>query len=149
MKAHFASVHWSRVLLTGLLVSILALILNTVLLVAANSLGSQHNEIAGQVASWSTAILASLLVGISATRMAHEVERQAPLHGLLVGMVAALILFIFNPNVTNYIQGVHHGSIALLLMALGTFVLMVAAGWLGGTLGSPGHKRLVLGRLSI
>jgi len=41
---------------------------------------------------------------------------------------------LFNPDVTNFSQGTYHGRLVLLVRAVGTFFLMVAAGWLGGIL---------------
>ena len=139
MKAHFSHVHWGRILLTGVLIVILVVILNTVLFVLANNLwGSpSQSEIVFQVHYWSTSILAILLTVSGAIWVARTVEREAPLHGLLVGLVAALVLFIGSPAIT----GAYRGRLDLLMVALGTFFLMVAAGWLGGVLGSRGRKK--------
>lgn len=143
MKAQFSHMHWGRVLLTGVLIVILVVILNTVLFLLASSVWglSPQTEIVYQVASWSTSILAILLTVGGAVWVARKVEREAPLHGLLVGLVAALILFIFNPSLTNFFQGAYRGRLDLLVEALGTFFLMVAAGWLGGVLGSRGREK--------
>jgi len=132
MKALFSEVHWGRVLLTGILLVILDVILNTVLLLLATHIWSQPDQaqIAIQVSSWSSYILVILLTVGGAAWVARKVEREAPLHGLLVGLVVALILLILS---------VGFGS--PLLMALLTFDLNLAAGWLGGVLGSRGRKK--------
>jgi len=132
MKALFSDVHWGRVLLTGVLLVILDVILNTVLLLLATHIWSQSDQaqIAIQVSSWSSYILVILLTVGGAVWVARKVEREAPLHGLLVGLVVALILLILS---------VGFGS--SLLMALLTFDLNLAAGWLGGVLGSRGRKK--------
>ena len=132
MKALFSEVHWGRVLLTGILLVILDVILNTVLLLLATHIWSQPDQaqIAIQVSSWSSYILVILLTVGGAVWVARKVEREAPLHGLLVGLVVALILLILS---------VGFGS--PLLMALLTFDLNLAAGWLGGVLGSRGRKK--------
>ena len=132
MKALFSDVHWGRVLLTGVLLVILDVILNTVLLLLATHIWSQRDQaqIAIQVSSWSSYILVILLTVGGAVWVARKVEREAPLHGLLVGLVVALILLILS---------VGFGS--PLLMALLTFDLNLAAGWLGGVLGSRGRKK--------
>ena len=132
MKALFSDVHWGRVLLTGVLLVILDVILNTVLLLLATHIWSQPDQaqIAIQVSSWSSYILVILLTVGGAAWVARKVERDAPLHGLLVGLVVALILLILS---------VGFGS--PLLMALLTFDLNLAAGWLGGVLGSRGRKK--------
>ena len=132
MKALFSDVHWGRVLLTGVLLVILDVILNTVLLLLATHIWSQSDQaqIAIQVSSWSSYILVILLTVGGAAWVARKVEREAPLHGFLVGLVVALILLIIS---------VGFGS--PLLMALLTFDLNLAAGWLGGVLGSRGRKK--------
>ena len=132
MKALFSDVHWGRVLLTGVLLVILDVILNTVLLLLATHIWSQRDQaqIAIQVSSWSSYILVILLTVGGAAWVARKVERDAPLHGLLVGLFVALILLILS---------VGFGS--PLLMALLTFDLNLAAGWLGGVLGSRGRKK--------
>ncbi len=91
MKAQFSQMHWGRVLLTGVLVVILVVILNTVLLVLATHVWSQPDQaqIAMQVSAWST-----------------------------------YILLLGSP----------------VLRALVTFVLNMAAGFLGGVLGSRGRR---------
>jgi len=145
MKAQFSHVHWGRFLLTGVLIVILVVILNTVLLLLASQVWgppSLAHPIAYLVASWSTSILAILLTVGGAVWVARKVEREAPLHGLLVGLVAALILLLFNPALTNFLLGAYRGRLDLLVVALGTFFLMVAAGWRGGVLVSRGRRRL-------
>ena len=132
MKAQLSQVHWGRVLLTGVLVVILVVILNTVLLVLATHVWSQPDQaqIAIQVSSWSTYILLLLLTGSGAVWVAVKVEREAPLHGLLVGLVVGLILFLLS-----------RGFGSPVLLALVTLVLNAAAGLLGGVLGSRGRER--------
>jgi hypothetical protein len=139
MKAHLSHVHWGRILLTGVLIVILVVILNTVLFVLASNVWGppSQNEIVFQVNYWSTSLLAILLTVGGAIWVARTVESEAPLHGLLVGLVAALVLFIGSPTIT----GAYRGRLDLLMAALGTFFLMVAAGWLGGVLGSRGRKK--------
>ena len=137
MKDLFSDVHWSLVLLTGIVVVILIVVLNTVSLLLATYMWNQPNQaqIAIQVSSWSTYILLMLLTFGGAVWVARKVEREAPLHGFLVGLVAALILFIINPDVTNFFQGAFRGRLDLLVFVVGTFFLTIAAGWLGGFLG--------------
>jgi Na+/H+ antiporter NhaA len=132
MKAQLSQVHWGRVLLTGILVVILVVILNTVLPLLANHVWGQPDQaqIAIQVSSWSTYILLLLLTGSGAGWVAGKVEREAPLHGLLVGLVVGLILFLLS-----------RGFGSPVLVALVTFVLNAAAGLLGGVLGSRGRER--------
>jgi putative membrane protein (TIGR04086 family) len=132
MKALFSDVHWGRVLLTSVLLVILDVILNTVLLLLATHIWSQpdQTQTAIQVSSWSTYILVILLTVGGAVWVARRVEKDAPLHGFLVGLVVALILLILS---------VGFGS--PLLMALLTFDLNLVAGWLGGVLGSRGRKK--------
>ena len=139
MKAHFSHVHWGRILLTDVLIVILVVILNTVLFVLASNVWGppSQSEIVFQVNYWSTSLLAILLTVGGAIWVARTVAREAPLHGLLVGLVAALVLFIGSPAIT----GAFRGRLDLLMVTLLTFCLMLAAGWLGGVLGSRGRKK--------
>ena len=80
--------------------------LNTVLVLLAIRVWglSTHIDSVYQVTSWSTFILAILLTVVGAVWVALKSEREAPLHGLLVGLVAALMLLILNPDFTNEIE---------------------------------------------
>ena len=127
MRAQFSQVHWVRVLLTGVLIVILVVILNTVLPVIGWVWHTTDRQLFYQVVAWSTTVLALLLTVGGALWVARKVERAAPLHGFLVGLVAALILLPL-------------GKASIDLAALIIFVLMVAAGWLGGVLGSRGRR---------
>ena len=130
MKAQFSQMYWGRVLLTGVLVVILVVILNTVLLVLATHVWSQPDQaqIAMQVSAWSTYILLLLLTFGGAVWVARTVEREALLHGLLMGVVVGLILCLLSLGFGSPV-----------LRALVTLVLNMAAGYLGGLLGSRGR----------
>ena len=136
MKAQFSHVQWGRVVRTGVLVDILIVILNTVLSFLIFLVLGQldQGQTASQVASWSTTILALLLTAYGAERVASKVESGATLHGFLVGLVAALIFFLLGLVFLAF-------GARLDLLALVHFVLMVAAGWLGGVLGSRGRGK--------
>lgn len=128
MKAQFSHVHWGLVVLTGVLVAILVAILSTVLFLLFIHVWSHLDQghFAIQVFSWSSSILAILLTVYGAVRVARKVESGAPLQGFLVGLVAALILILLGPGFGARLD----------LATLVPFVLTVAAGWLGGVLGS-------------
>ena len=130
MKAQFSQMHWGRVLLTSVLVVLLVVILNTVLLVLATHVWSQPDQaqIAIQVSSWSTYILLLLLTFGGAVWVARTVGREALVHGLLMGVVVGLILCFLSLGFGSPV-----------LRALVTFVLIMAAGFLGGLLGSRGR----------
>ncbi len=130
MKAQFSQMHWGRVLLTSVLVVLLVVILNTVLLVLATHVWSQPDQaqLAIQVSSWSTYLLLLLLTCGGAVWVARTVEKEALLHGLLMGLVVGLILCLLSLGFGSPV-----------LMALVTFVLIMAAGFLGGILGSRGR----------
>src|SRR5436189_6251841 len=121
MKALFSDVHWCRVLLTGVLLVILDVILNTVLLLLATHIWSQRDQaqIAIQVSSWSSYILVILLTVGGAAWGARKVGREAPLHGFLVGLIVAPVLLILSV-----------GCGRRLLMSLLPLGLTLAAGWL-------------------
>jgi len=133
MKAYFSHVHWGRVLLTGILVAILVGILGTVLYLLVIHIWSKPDQaqIAYQVAIWSTSILAILFTVGGAVWVARKVASGAPLHGFLVGLVAALILILLGPGFGARLD----------LATLVPFVLTVAAGWLGGVLGNRGREK--------
>jgi putative membrane protein (TIGR04086 family) len=78
-----------------------------------------------QYVYWITFVLQLLLTVGSGVWIARKVERDAPLQGLLRGLVIALI---FLPFSLSFIYPA--------LVELVGFVLTVAAGWLGGVLGS-------------
>ncbi len=58
----------------------------------------------------------------------RKVEKDAPLQGLLMGLIIALIFLPFS-----------FSSVLPALMTPVGFVLTIAAGWLGGVLGSRGR----------
>ncbi len=130
MKAQFTLIHWGRVLLTGVLVVILVVILNTVLLVLASHVWSQPDQaqLALQVSAWSTYILLLLLTFGGAVWVARTVEREPLLHGLLVGLVVGLVLCILSLGFGSPV-----------LRSLLILVLNMAVGYLGGVLGSRGR----------
>jgi len=130
LKVQLSHPHWGRIFLTGLLVVILDIILNTVLFWIVALIWSQPNQqlMVLQFDFWSTFVLQLLLTVGGGVWIARKLEREAPLHGLLMGLVIALI---FSPF-----------SLGFRTPALGNlvgFVLTVAAGWLGGVLGSRGR----------
>jgi putative membrane protein (TIGR04086 family) len=128
MNAQFSQVHWGRVLLIGVLLVVLIFILNLVLssfFLAFLNWGRLDPYISIQVFTLITNVLVVLLTVYCALRVARKVESAAPLHGLLVGLVAALILFLVGLIFSGGFD----------LMAIVPYVLMVAAGWLGGVLG--------------
>jgi putative membrane protein (TIGR04086 family) len=132
MKAQLSHVHWGRILRTGVLVVILVIVLDTILSYLIFLVWGQldHGQIASQVALWSTHILAFFLIVSGGVSVARRVERAAPLHGLLVGLVVALILFLLSRGFGDPVP-----------VVLREFVLDVVAGWLGGVLGSRARKK--------
>jgi hypothetical protein len=130
MKAQFSQMHWGRVLLISVLVIMLVIILNTVSLALASHVWSQPNQaqIAIQVSAWSTYILLLLLTFGGAVWVARTVEREPLLNGLLLGVVVGLILCILSMGFGSPV-----------LRALVTLVLNMAAGYLGGFVGSRGR----------
>ena len=81
---------------------------------------------ASSVSFWSTFVLQLLLTVGCGLWLAQNVEREPPLHGLLMGLFTALIFLTFSISF----------NVAALVVPV-IFVLTVAAGWLGGFLGSP------------
>ncbi|HEY6411203.1 MAG TPA: hypothetical protein VIY29_27405 [Ktedonobacteraceae bacterium] len=143
MKAELAHVHWGRVLLTGVLVAILSIVLVfLVVTVYATILAiqvrgqpdqAQITRFANQVYAWDIPTILVILLTIGgAAWVARKVEIGATLHGLLVGLVAAICILIL---------GLAFGGGGGWLGMLVIFVLTVAAGWLGGVLGSRGREK--------
>jgi len=131
MRELLSQVRWRWVLFVGVLIVILVVILNIVLLLFATFIWHRpdQHQIVIQVSSWSTYILLLLLTISGAVWVAGKVERERPVHGLLVGLVVGFMLFLLS-----------RGFGSPLLAALVTFVLNAAAGYIGGVLGNRGHK---------
>jgi putative membrane protein (TIGR04086 family) len=130
MKAAFSQMHWSRVLLAGLLIVMLIVILNVVLFVLASHIWSQPGQaqLAISVPAWSIYILLLLLTFGGAIWVARTEEREPLLHGVLVGLVVGIIICLLS---------LAFGS--PVLRSLLTLVLNMAAGYLGGFFGSRGR----------
>ena len=130
LKVQFSQMQWGRVLLIGVLVVILVIILNLVLPVLANHVWSQSDQaqIAMQVSAWSTYILLFLLTFGGAFWAARTVEIEPLLHGVLIGLFVGIVICILTMGFGSPV-----------LMALVTLVLIMAAGCLGGLLGSWGR----------
>ncbi len=132
MKAHFSQVQWGRVLWTSILVVIPLLILDLIMFTLAFHIWSMPDQllIVAQVASWISYMLTILLTFGCGVLVARKVAREPQLHGLLLGLVVALIRFVLGP--------VFGGESVLVRILI--FVLIIAAGWLGGVLGSRGGR---------
>ena len=130
VKVQFSQMQWGRVLLIGVLVVILVIILNLVLPVLANHVWSQPDQaqIAIQFSSWSTYILLLLLTFGSALWVARTVVIEPLLHGVLIGLFVGIVICILTMCFGSPV-----------MMALVTLVLIMAAGCLGGLLGSWGR----------
>ena len=130
MKVQLSQMQWGRVLLTAGLVVILIIILNTVLSMLATHVWSQpdQSQIAIQVSSWSIYFLLLLLTFGAALWVARIVEIEPFLHGVLVGLVVGFVICIVSMGFGSPVE-----------RALVTLVLIMAAGSLGGVLGSRGR----------
>lgn len=129
MKARLSQVHWDLVLKTSVLLYILTFILDlgvSLLLPVFLNWGHVDAHSAFQIVSLITALLVIVVTGYGALRVARKVERAALLHGFLVGLILALISFILD---LVFSREVHLVGVVL-------YVLIVAAGLLGGLLGS-------------
>ncbi len=129
MKARLSQVHWNLVLKTAVLIYILTFILGLGLsLIFEAFLNGGHVDphSAFQALSLISALLVIVVTGYGALRVARKVERAAPLHGFLVGLVVALISLFLDLAFSREFN----------LVGLVFYVLMVVAGLLGGVLGS-------------
>jgi len=124
MKAALSQVRWDLVLKASVLVYTVTLILGLALsLFLPAFLDPDHTV---QAAALMTALLIIGVTGYGAWRVARLVAGAALVHGFLVGLVVALISFILDLAFRGEINPV----------GLVLYVLMVAAGVLGGILGS-------------
>jgi putative membrane protein (TIGR04086 family) len=131
MKVQLLQVHWSRVIWTSILVVVLTLILNWMVVLLAFHIWGKQEQLLSQVAFWSPSILSILLTGVCAIVVARKVEREPQLHGLLVGLIGTLMFFLLSLGFQGKFD----------LVTLITFVLTIAAGWLGGVLGNQGPEK--------
>jgi putative membrane protein (TIGR04086 family) len=132
MKVQLSQVHWGRVAVAVILTVFLSLTLNLIVDLLVFQIWSRpdQEQIVRQVVFWTPTILPILLTFASAVWVVRKIERKPQLHGLLVGLIVALILFFFSSG----FQG------EFVLVTLITLLLTIAAGWLGGVLGSWGGK---------
>jgi putative membrane protein (TIGR04086 family) len=134
MNARLSRVRWALVLKIAVLVYIVTFILGVALsfpLLAFLNWSRLDPHSAFLVFSFFSAFLVIVVTGYGAVRVARRVERAALLHGLLVGLVVALISLVLDVFFIRAIE----------LVGLGLYVLMVAAGLLGGVLGSRRRER--------
>jgi putative membrane protein (TIGR04086 family) len=129
MKAQLSQVRWDLVLKTSILIYILTFIFGvglSLLLPAVLNWVHMDPQSAVQAISLIGALLVIVVTGYGAWWAARKVEYAALLQGLLVGVVVALISFLLDVAFSMRIDPV----------GLAFYALMVAAGWLGGILGS-------------
>ena len=128
MKAQLLHLQWGRAFLTAVLVLILVIIFSAVLDWVSGHIWTQPDQqlILEQLLFWGTLVLQLLLTVGGGLWLARNVEREPPLHGLLMGLFTALIFLPFSISFKD-----------TALMVPINFVLTIAAGWLGGFLGSP------------
>ena len=132
MKAQLLHLQWGRAFLTALLVLILVIIFSAVLDWVAVHVWTQPDQqlMLEQFLYWGTFVLQLLLTVGGGLWLAGNVKRDAPLHGLLMGLFTAIIFLTFSISFKENA-----------LMVLISFVLTVAAGWLGGFLGNPRRQK--------
>ena len=132
MKAQLLHLQWGRAFLTAVLVLILVIIFSAVLDWGAVHVWTQPDQqlMLEQFLVWSTFALQLLLTVVCGLWLAGNVKREPPLHGLLMGLFTALIFLTFSISF----------QVAALVVLI-IFVLTVAAGWLGGVLGSRGRRK--------
>jgi putative membrane protein (TIGR04086 family) len=127
-----APIRWGRALLVGVLAPILSFALVTLIVtVYATYLAFQArgqpdttsiNQFAAQVAPWATPALTALLTLLGALWVGRAVPSRAQLHGILIGVIAALVSLLFSLI----------GARGLPVSTLIACVVIVVAGWVGG-----------------
>jgi putative membrane protein (TIGR04086 family) len=129
MKAQLSQVRWDLVLKTSILIYILTFIFGvglSLLLPAVLNWVHMDPQSAVQAISLIGPLLVIVVTSYGAWWVARKVEHAALLQGLLVGVVVALISFFLDVAFSMRIDPV----------GLAFYALMIAAGWLGGILGS-------------
>ena len=129
MRARLAQVRWALVLKTSVLVYLVTLILGLAVsfpLLAFLGWARLDASRAFQLSFLITAALIFAVTGYGALWVARRVERAALLHGFLVGLVVALLSFLLDLLFHPVLE-----PTGLIL-----YVLMIAAGALGGVWGS-------------
>jgi len=134
-----APVRWGRVAAAGVLAPILSLVVLFLVITGYAALlaiqargrpdAAQIARFADQLAPWAGPLLTMLLVLGGATLVARTVRARAPLHGALVGLVAALGVLLLDLAFARGLQP------AALLPVVPT----IGAGWLGGVAGGRGR----------
>jgi putative membrane protein (TIGR04086 family) len=136
MKIPWSDIRWKPVLLAGIIPPVLSMIM-VFLIVGVFAAGlaiqargqpdqARINQFANQISPWVAPALAILLTVGAGLWVARRVEEMAQLHGLLTGLIVALIILI--------LALVFGGPLNLTDALL--FGLTLAAGWMGGWLGS-------------
>jgi putative membrane protein (TIGR04086 family) len=128
VKARLSQVHWRLVLATAVLVYLVTFIVGLALsvpLLAILNRGLVNPQSALQVSSVVSTLLVLAVTGYGAFWAARRVEREALLHGFLVGLMVALLSFALDLLFAGAIEP----------LGMRFYVLMVAAGWLGGLSG--------------
>jgi hypothetical protein len=128
MKVQLTRVQWGRVLLASGLVIIATIFLNYVVFLFVLIIWGQTKHIPDIFLNGvgSSSVLIIVLTLVSALGVARTVQGQPRLHGLLVGLIAAFLLFL----ITSGFRG------EFVFLALITTILTIEAGWFGGVLGS-------------
>jgi putative membrane protein (TIGR04086 family) len=130
LKARLSRLRWGLVIKAAILIYIATFILGLAVsfpLLAFLSwarLASQSAALASSLIS--TFLFVFVVTGYGAWWVARRVEREALLHGFMVGLLVAFISLVLD---VLFIRAVE-------LVGLGLYVLMVVAGLLGGALGS-------------
>lgn len=135
MKARLSQVRWDLVLKASVLVYIVTFILGIALsfpLLAFLDWSHLNSDSAFQVSSLISGLLVIVVTGYGALWVARRVERAALLHGILVGLVVALLSFLLDVLFSKRIE----------LIGMLLYLLMVGAGLLGGVLGSRRREQL-------
>ena len=138
-KSQILHVRWGRVLLTGLVVYVLSyftviLIITVYAFILAFQVRGAPDQVrieqfADQVSTWGGPVLVLLLTLGAAIWVSRKVAVATSLHGLLVGLMVAIIGVIL-----SLIFGW-----AMDLLDLMWFFLTMTVGWFGGVLGGRGR----------
>ena len=135
MKVRRSRVHWALVVKTAVVVYIMTFILGIAVsfpLLAFLNWIHPDSQTALLASSLISAFVVFVVTGYGAWWVAHRVESAAVVHGLLVGLLVALLSLVLD---VFFIR-------AMKLVGLGLYALMVAASLLGGVVARRRREHL-------
>jgi hypothetical protein len=140
VKLDISKIHWRRVVLAGIAAPVLAFIflcLAVTLYVVGVAIGTGQldstliSKFVAQVGPSGTPIIVMFATVWSAMHVSRKAQSERTLHGFLVGSIAAVPALVIGIALAGTVD----------LTVLGLVVLTIAAGFIGGQMGSQEQQR--------